>query len=583
MVRSPLFWIKSTGIAMGVMALGLSVQVGRLQWGSWASEGNASLEEQGRSPRRVAGRRGDILDRRGALLAASRDARDAYIDPVFIRSQNVDLKSTALRIAGILGLETDAVLEQMGRNTRYAMLKRDVSPEEVAALRRSPVKGVDLTRSSARVYPEGRAASCFLGFLEKHADNGLEGLEHQHNRILKGSDGQAFGRVDIRRRLVEPAERTRDPKRGLDLQLTIDAGIQRIAHRVLEAGMQEWTPQYGLVLVMDPRDGGILAMAQSPTYDPDALTEADMGHMMNLHVSACFEPGSIMKPVAWVGAYEQGSLKPDQIIDCEGGSWRLPGLSRVLHDHHGYGRLTASEVLVKSSNIGMGKITHQWIGKSKEGFPGAVLNDWMRRFGFGERSGIDIPGEIPGLLAPIRHWGSSSWASIPMGHEVAVTPVQYLRALSVFANGGFLVNPHIRVGGAGEAKRIISEEAATRVTNILHDVVERGTAKQARIEDIAVCGKTGTAQKLTAHGQRPGGRKIYSHESYCSSFAAFAPQTNSRMAVLVVMDEPRKKGVARPFGGVVCAPMAAQVIRETLDYLELSPEPSRLLAVGGVR
>ncbi|MGE4159001.1 MAG: peptidoglycan D,D-transpeptidase FtsI family protein [Planctomycetota bacterium] len=583
MVTTRATWIRGSGYAMGALALLLCVQVGRLQWGEWASEDNTSLEEQTRSPRRVAGRRGDILDRRGVVMAASRDARDAYMDPVFIRSQFSDLQSVSLKIAETLMLDAETVREQLDRQSRYVVLKRDVSPEEVSALRRSPIKGVDLARTSARVYPENRAASAFLGFLEKHADNGLEGLERQHNAGLRGADGQAFGRVDIRRRLVEPAQLTREPHEGADLRLTIDVGIQRIAHKVLEQGMKDWSPKYGLILVMDPRDGGILAMAQSPTYSPDAITEEDMNRMMNLHVSACFEPGSIMKPIAWVGAYEQKALNPDQIIDCEGGSWRLPGLSRVLHDHHGYGKLTASEVLVKSSNIGMGKIAHQWIKGSKQGFPGAVLDGWMRRFGFGQRSGIDIPGEIPGLLAPIKQWGSSSWASIPMGHEVAVTPVQYVRALSVFANGGFLVQPHIEQGQGGEPRRIISEEAATRVTAILHDVVERGTAKQAKLEDIAVCGKTGTAQKLMVNGNNPRGKKIYSHESYCSSFAAFAPQINSRITVLVVMDEPRKAGVSRPFGGVVCAPMAAQVIRETLDYLELCPEAPGLLATGGLR
>jgi cell division protein FtsI (penicillin-binding protein 3) len=341
------------------------------------------------------------------------------------------------------------------------------------------------------------------------------------------------------------------------VQLTLDSVLQHYAERELAKLMDEYQPESCCALVMDPRTGELLAMASAPTLDPNHPEQADPDAWKNRAIADIYEPGSTFKPMIVAYGVDQKRLSLDDSFYCERGVYRMG--RRILHDHHGYGTLNLTDVLVKSSNIGMAKIGERL---TNDGLHAAAT-----AFGFGRPTGIELPGELGGILRPREQWTSYSTGSIPMGHEIATTPLQLLRAHAVLANGGRLVTPHILQTGviaAESVPRVIAEETATWIVREpMRQTVVRGTGKKAQIAGYSVFGKTGTAQSLSPQGG-------YRHGKYIASFVCGAPAERPEVVVLVVVNQATTGGEA--FGGRVAAPAAAEILKHALSLRSVPPD-----------
>ena len=395
-----------------------------------------------------------------------------------------------------------------------------------------------------------------LGF--SSVDNqGLEGIERFMDADLHGRPGKRITKRDAHGREIKAFEMKALPAiDGNRIVLTIDQHLQYLTEKALEQAYKQWKPKGAWAIVMDPRTGEILAIANQPGFDPNLYDRSNADTRRNRAITDMYEPGSVFKIVTASGALNEGVVTPDTIINCENGKWNY-GV-KVLHDVHSYGMLPMIDVIVKSSNIGSVKIGLK-LGAEN-------LQHYIQGFGFGKGSGIDLPGEAPGYTRPPSQWSKTSPYNIPIGQEVMVTGLQMVTAMSVIANGGYLVKPYIvsKVQDAAgvilkEKKPIIKQqvirpETAATMREILVQVVERGTGTKAQIPDIDVGGKTGTAQKIL-----PGGRG-YSHSSFMSSFVGFAPADDPRYAMVVVLDD------AHPlyYGGTVAAPVFKEVMEAAL-------------------
>jgi cell division protein FtsI (penicillin-binding protein 3) len=543
------------------------VRVIQLQQSSWASPGNISLKEQSRVVLRQVALRGKIVDRNGQTLAQSVKRWDLFADPAFLNSQNSDLEKLSRQLAEKFNIAENKLWLKLKRNTRFVSLKKNLTLEEKRIFEAWKPSGLGITESQKRIYPEKSRLSHVLGYLDDQG-RGVAGLEKQMELRLQSQEGSVLQHVDVQRRPVEKKVNISVAHEGKTVKSTLDVSVQRIVDKALSHAFDFWRPVSAVALVMRPESGEILALSVFPGFDAGNIQDEDMDHLLNPVLSACFEPGSIFKPFIWAAAYEEALIRPAEQIFCEPGGWKLPG--RILHDHHPHAWLSAREVLIKSSNVGMAKIAEKLM--RKKSFSGNRMDHWIRKFGFGRKSSVDLPGEIRGLFKKAEDWEKTSWVSLAMGHEIAVTPLQYLRAFCVFANGGYLVSPHVLLGKSTvKRQKIIRSETADLLSRILLDVVEKGTGRRAAIEGIEVAGKTGTAQKLVTVKKGTRRKKQYSHDQYISSFAAFAPLVNPKIAVLVVFDNPHREGVSHPFGGVVAAPVVREIIRNTLDYLQFNP------------
>ncbi len=503
--------------------------------------------------------RGRIYDRKGEILAISVPCKSVFADP----SQITDFAAVASGLASALALDAGKVRSALEahRKSRFVWIKRRVSPEEEAAVRAGRFGGVHIREERKRLYPCGRMLAQVIGFTGVD-QQGLSGIEFAFDKELKGRDGYRRERRDAHARTISSGSLAFVPAvDGHHVVLTVDANIQDSLEAAVEQCYADSRPKAVTGIVMSPQTGDILAMAQRPTFDPDHYQDYPKETWRLRAVTDSFEPGSMFKPFVFAGALDEGSVKLGETIFCENGTYHIKG--RVLHDHHSYGNLSALEVVVKSSNIGMAKIGQRLGPASTYAF--------LRAFGFGRSSGLGIGSEASGYLEKPGRWSYYTMTSVPMGHEVSVTAVQMAAAFSVFANGGYLVKPRI-VRGILDSKgkvlekhsdpevkcRVLSEQTTrTMLTKVLRQVVTNGTGKLANLKDYAVAGKTGTAQKLVdGH---------YSHSKYVSSFICTGPVESPRAVVLIVVDEP-SAGVVR-FGGTVAAPYAAQALKATLDYL----------------
>lgn len=510
----------------------------------------------------IPARPGEILDRHGHVLAMTVTRDSLYAIPEAIQ----DPWDFAWRVSAVLNLNADELYQKLLQNAdkRFVWVRRRLTDEQLAAFRQLqlPRTTWGLRREYQRQYPQGGYAAHVLGV--RDVDNvGRGGLEESLHAVIRGQDGSRVMTRDARGIVIEvAAERSDSPQHGRTVVSTLDLLTQMETERQLDQLMEQWQPVGACAIVMVPQTGEILAMASRPSFDPNALHHVPEQAWRNLSVSAMFEPGSTFKPFVVAWALQHSALRRDDIINCGYGLYRMG--RRVLHDHHPYGDLSIEDILVKSSNTGMAKIAER-IGLQQL-YQATVL------FGFGRRTGIELPGELPGLLRPLAAWTDYSLGSIPMGQELAVTPLQLITAHAALANGGRLVRPRLLKSAgddelqaplftvstaagpaAVESQLLDSAVCDWLVEQPMRQVVERGTGKSARIPGLSVFGKTGTAQKLDPETGR------YSDSAWVLSFICGAPAENPEVLVLVMVDEPTAPG--SHYGGTVAAPTAARILQ----------------------
>jgi cell division protein FtsI (penicillin-binding protein 3) len=342
--------------------------------------------------------------------------------------------------------------------------------------------------------------------------------------------------------------------------LTISLLLQGIVEEALDEACNEHRPKWAVAVVMNPRTGEILAIANRPTFDPNHAGDARADARLNRAVTFPYEPGSTLKPFTCAYALDLGVVKPDTMIDCENGLWHHG--PRTLHDHHPYAKITLADVIKFSSNIGAAKVGALMLGQKR-------LYECMKRWGFGERTGVDMPAEDPGLLFPLSRWTIYSETSVPMGHEISITPLQLCAAMSAIANGGTLYKPYVvrRIAstdgtvmvdnGPEAVRRVIGQKAAKEIVQILEGVVLDGTGKKAAVPGVRVAGKTGTSQKIDPRTHQ------YTHEKYIASFVGFAPVEDPKLCIAVVLDEPQGGSY---YGGAVAAPVVGKILQRGLIY-----------------
>lgn len=522
------------------------------------------------------GPRGTVVDTAGRVLAASVRVSSCAIDPTELRRRGQDLEITLRKLHKILHLtpqEVGRILRYAKREgSRFVWIRRRIPETSAAAIRELRIPGVILRTEYLRRYPQREIASHCLGFTDID-EKGIEGIERICDAVLRGLPGHRTVMLDARRRpLISIAEALQESRPGLEIELTLDTVIQLIAEEELARAIETYKAIGGIALVMDPATGDLLAMANRPTYDPNAPASAPTSHRLNQAIAAVFEPGSTFKPIVFAAALEAGAITPSTIFHCEHGRWNMDG--RILRDVHSYGELSAAMVLIKSSNIGTVKIAAK-LGRSR-------LYEAIRHFGFGEPTGIPLPGEVKGKVYPLSKWTKYSMGSVPIGQEVAVTPIQLATAYAVFANGGTLVRPRlIRAVRDREGKvvvevpvevrreRVISPETARIIRELLHRVVLEGTGTRAKLEEYPIGGKTGTAQLPVNTAEYRAGHRGYSPTRYLSSFVAIAPYDVPRLVVLVSIREPKDAH----YGGTVAAPAVKEIVRRTLKYLGVPESP----------
>ncbi|MGH9386165.1 MAG: penicillin-binding protein [Vicinamibacterales bacterium] len=517
----------------------------------------ARAEKQQMSRLDAPAKRGEIFDRRGRLLAYSVDADTIYAVPTDIG----DAKKTADTLCRALddcSKKDEAQLaERLGLRKAFVFVKRRATPLEAKRVAALGLEAVGFMKESRRFYPNRELAAHLLGYVG--VDNvGLHGIEATYDSTVRGRAGSLLVQADARRHAFGRLERS--PTTGATIELTIDEQLQFILERELAAGVAENHADGGSALIMDPHSGEILAMTSWPTFNPNLYTVVDEDHRRNRAVQDLYEPGSTFKIVTASAALEEHVISPSDMIDARGGSIRFD--SRVIFDTHDYGVLSFTDVLVKSSNVGAAKVALK-IGPER-------LGVYINRFGFGRRTSADFPGENPGIVWNPAKLDSSALASVSMGYQVGVTPLQMAAAVSSVANGGTLYEPRVLravvrdgVRTATPAKAVrqtIKPETAESLTTILEEVVDRGTATLAKMSGFTVAGKTGTAAKVV------GGR--YSTTDYNASFVGFVPSRQPALTIIVVIDSPHAKGHV---GGVAAAPVFRRIAESSLRYLGIPP------------
>lgn len=506
----------------------------------------------------------EIPPERGAILDRNLKefATNLKVPSIYAVSRSIPVKERpklTAEIANILGLSRGFVRERLARDKAFVWLKRRVSMKEADAIRALKNHNLGITYESKRFYPHAEMLAHVIGFTNIDT-SGVEGLELLYQEKLAGRKGYRYTKRDALGREMIALEKKLVPAiNGASLILTIDQHIQYLTEQALDGAFRKWHAHGAVAIVMNPKTGEVLAMASRPTFDPNQVGAHDPASRRNRAVTDIFEPGSVFKIVTAASALNEGKVTLADTFNCEHGEWRARP-KRVIHDVHPYGTLTFPEVLINSSNIGTVKIALR-LGER-------ALYQYIKKFGFGERTGIDFPGEVRGIFRPVEQWSKVSITSIPFGQEVAATPLQMLMAVSVIANGGHLVQPYLLsemrdANGETLFKReppvlepVIMPETAAAIGDILVQVVEKGTGTKAKIQGVRAAGKTGTSQKLN-----PGGG--YSHSNFVGSFIGFAPAEDPMLAMIVSIDDPHPLY----YGGTVAAPVFREVIEGSLVHL----------------
>ncbi|MGR3311659.1 MAG: peptidoglycan D,D-transpeptidase FtsI family protein [Candidatus Brocadiales bacterium] len=550
------------GIVLVMAYVALGVQLVRVQLLDHEKYSKMA-EAQHNKKVKLTAHRGPILDRKGRKLAESLNAYSIFANPSIMQEKH----NSAHLLAKTLHIDAPRVLKLLEKKKRFVWIKRKITDSEAAAIKKLNLKGIGFREEPDRFYPNGKLCSHVIGFVDIDG-KGLDGIELAFNNTLSGKSGYMWVRRDARQHYLWTIEgKTQPPRHGDGIILTIDAVIQNIVEDELRKTYKTHRPISATAVVMVPSTGEILAMANLPSYDPNFFWKYSSNERRNRAVTDCCEPGSLLKPITVSGVLENGLAAPDDVIFCHNGVYRIR--KRTLHDVHEYGRLTLAEILIKSSNIGMAKLG-LLMGQKR-------LHHNLHKFGFGEKTNVKLPGESSGIVRPLKAWSYYSTTSIPMGHEIAVTPLQFITAFCAIANGGELLRPRIvravtESGGKRikkkftipfKIRRVMSSTVANdAMTPILSMVVSKGTGKKAYIPEYEVAGKTGTAQKLLSGGRG------YSKSKYLSSFVGYAPAEYPEICVLVMLDEPRNGSY---YGGTVAAPAVREIIRKTLDYMRIEP------------
>ena len=506
--------------------------------------------------------RGIIFDSGMRKLAMNKRMDSIYADSLKIKNRG----EAASLLSPILGMDKDVLQERLGSGRPFVWLKRKVSDEVSRSVRGLKINGIGFIAESKRFYPHGELASHIIGFAGMD-NNGLEGAELFYDGYLRGRQGWSLVERDAKRRLLSSYEKDNlDAIDGYNLVLTIDQVVQYIAEKAIEKAFEDWKPNSAAIIVMNPKNGDILAMANRPAFDPNLFNNFSADTRRNRSITDIYEPGSTFKVITASSVLEEGLVHLHERFFCENGAYRVTG-GHVLHDHVPHGWLTFEEIIDESSNIGVYKVAAR--------IDGGRFYRYLKDFGFGEIAGIDLPGEAKGIVYPRNKWSKLSMMALPMGHEIGVTSLQMLCAVSTIANKGVLIKPRIassikdKDGNViksykpEERRRVVSEDTARLVTEILVKAVEDGTGVNARLNGYRAAGKTGTAQKIEPNGE-------YSHTKFVASFIGFAPADAPVISIAVVIDEPK----GSYYGGTVAAPVFKYVASELLKYLEVSPESS---------
>ncbi len=526
----------------------------------------AVKQSQARVPVRAS--RGDILDRNGRVLASSLPVYTIKLSPVEkeTAAQEADKVRRLQSVLDLTAKEASDILQSLKDNDSFTYVRKQVPAEVAASVRALKLPGVGFDEESRRFYPNGALAAHVLGGV--NADGSRQaGVEARYNEVLRGVDGVELMFKDNKKRGYL-SQSLKPPLPGRSISLTIDASIQYIAERALARAVADHSASSGTVIVMDPASGEILALANWPAYDVNAYTDAREA-WLDRAVGSSYEPGSTFKIVAAAAALERGAVSYTDVFDCSAGSIKVG--PRTINDHERMGVLTFPEVLIRSSNVGTVKFASR--------LAQADLYAMIRRFGFGARTGIDLPAEEPGLIRPVAQWNRVvSQPHIAIGYEVSVTALQVLRAMNVFAAGGRLVRPHVFLSFAGEPPaplvgprpddQILDPGLVSGlVGRVFEKVVEEGTAKLGRMDEFWAAGKTGTAQKLDPV------LKVYTARSHTASFAGFVPSRRPVLSVVVVLDDIKE---GEYYGGQACAPVFRDIARQVLRYLGVVPERAPL-------
>lgn len=501
--------------------------------------------------------RGTIYDRKLRPLAVNVSIYSIFANPKMM--SDVDKIKAIHELPSILGIDSKTLEDRLYRKKYFVWIKRKVSNELVERIKDLDIRGLHFINESKRFYPNNSLAAHVIGFAGID-NNGLEGLELMWDKELKGESGWSQVIRDARQRPLMIEKSYIPPRDGYNIILTIDETIQYITERAMERAFQKHNAMSASVIVMDVKTGEILALANRPTYNLSDPAKSQLESRTNRAVSYVYEPGSVFKIVTASAALQENAFKETDKIYCENGQYRVA--NHILHDHEKHGTLTFQEVIEQSSNIGTTKIA-QKLGPD-------LVYKYGHKFRFGMLTGIDIHGEVVGVLKSPKQWSKTTIGAIPIGHEVTVTPLQLVCAISAIANNGVFMKPHIVKSiqdSSGQiiksfepqvVDQVITQETAARVKNILVGVVESGTGKLAKVNGVKVGGKTGTAQKVI--------NGVYSHDRFFASFIGFAPADNPRLGIVVVYDDPHPSH----FGGTVSAPVFKEITENTLKYLASS-------------
>lgn len=561
--ESPAFIVRLRFLT-GVGLLATVVLWARLAWLQCIrfSDFQTLAKRQQWAPKKLQPPRGFLFDRSGELLAMNVDLYDVYAHPQRVRNRD----KTARELAAVLTQPYEEILRKLNQKEPFVWIERRVSYEKSKRLENLRLEGIGLTLRSTRFYPHRSLAAQVIGFTGID-QQGLEGLEKALNEELQGRPGLVFAERDAKGNLLVEQRTARAPLRGLNAVSTLDKTIQHVVEVELEKAFRKYRCRSAQAVVLDPKTGDILALANYPTFDPNHYADYPRETWRNRVIQDQMEPGSTFKLIAAAAALEEGLAQEDDLFFCENGKY-VTAEGRTISDHEKHGWLTFREVFGYSSNIGMVKIG-QKIGAN-------LLYRYAERFGFGRKTGILFPGEAEGLLRPLDQWSALSLSSIPYGYEVAATPLQVVSAYAAIANEGIRMQPRlllrledpegkvVRRFEPKEIGRVCSKKTAQRLKELLTWAVEKGTGKAVALPTYAIAGKTGTAHKLI------GGR--YSPYNYVSSFVGFVPAEDPRFVLLVVLDDPR----GLYWGGYTAGPVFKEVTKRILAYQAVPPREEKL-------
>jgi len=550
---------KRLYILLGFLLFWFLVICGRLVWLQVINYGDytqRAAKQQQRSIE-VSPVRGNIYDRRGNELAMT-----VSVDSVFaVPSEVPDIHSAAQVMARVLKADASEIEARMRASHAFAWIARKIDNATSARVRALNLKGIYFQKESKRFYPKGELAAQVLGYVGLD-DDGLGGVEREFQSKLTGKPGKMLITMDNKRRWLGRVEKQPDP--GENVVLTIDEKIQYIVERELARAIDDTHAEAGTVIVENPHTGEVLALANWPTFNPNVFNKVNPQALKNRSVSDIYEPGSTFKLVTLAAALEEKITNPDEVVDCQMGSIVLNGLR--IHDHKAYGGLTVTQILEKSSDVGAIKLALR-LGEER-------FDRYIRAFGFGTQTRIELPGETRGITKPVSRWSKVSIGAISMGQEIGVSPVQLASMVSTIANDGLYVPPRIVAGTTAPrstpqliafypalGRRVISSLTAAQMKHMMEGVVLRGTGPKAILDGYSSAGKTGTAQKIDASGK-------YSHRQHIASFGGFAPVNNPAVTVLVVLDSPAG-GYPHGGGGEAAAPVFARIAQQVLAYMNV--------------